>query len=73
MELFQKLSSSALDPKVPNPKQVDLNKSIKGRFYFINEDVESAVQKSMSAPIQSDGHLLDFYHEIHSNQLNNEN
>lgn len=75
MEWFQKFDCSAMafDPPIPPPKPVDLKKSIKGRFYYINEDVENAVKTSLSTALQSDGHLLDFYREIQSNSINNEN
>lgn len=69
MEWFHKFDCSAMafNPPIPPPKPVDLNKPIKGRFFYVNQDVEIAVNNSISAPIQSDGHLLDFYKEIHSN------
>lgn len=60
----------AFDPPIPPPKPVDLNKPIKGRFYYLNEDFERVVNESLVAPVQSQGHLLDFYQEIRSNLTN---
>lgn len=74
MEWFQKFDCSAMafDPPIPPPKNVDLNKPIKGRFYYINEDVESIANQSLLAPVESHGQILNFYQEVRSN-LNNEN
>lgn len=63
----------AFDPPIPPPKPVDLNKVIKGRFYYLNEDVEVAVNQSLATPVASSGHILDFYQDFRSNSLNNEN
>lgn len=75
MDWFQKYncSSMAFDPPIPPPKPVDLNKSIKGRFFYLNEDVESAANASLAAPIQPCGRLLDFYQDFRSKQSNGEN
>lgn len=61
------------DPPIPPPKPFNLNKAIKGRFYYLNEEVESMVNESLSAPLESQGHLLDFYQDIRSNPTNREN
>lgn len=72
MDWYKKFDCSAMafDPPIPPPKPVDLNKSIKGRFYYLNDDVESAVNQSLIAPIASDGHLLDFYQDFRTKPLN---
>lgn len=74
MELFERFdcSSMAFDPPIPPPKPVDLNKSIKGRFYYLSEDVETVVNQSLAAPIQSNGHLLDFYQDLRLKSMKKE-
>lgn len=69
MEWYQKFdcSSMAFEPPIPPPKPMDLNKTMKGRFAYFYDDIESAVNKSLATSIQSDGHLLDFYHEVRTN------
>lgn len=47
-------SSVAFDPSIPPPKQMDLNKTIEGRFTYFYEDIESAVNKSLATCIQSE-------------------
>lgn len=73
MEWYAKFdcSSMAFDPPIPPPKPIDLNKTIKGRFTYFYEDIESAVNKSLATTIESDGPLLDFYHEMRANLRNN--
>lgn len=75
MEWYTKFdcSSMAFDPPIPPPKPIDLKKSIKGRFAYFYDDIESAVNQSLAITIPSDGHLLDFYHEIRNNLRNNQN
>lgn len=75
IDWFQKFdcSTMAFDPPIPAPKSVDLSKSIKGRFFYLNEDVERIVNESLAAPIASSGHLLDFYQEFRSKPANNGN
>lgn len=74
MEWYERFdcSSMAFDPPIPPPKPIDLNKSIKGRFYYLNEDVETAVNQSLATTVQSDGHLLDFYQELRLNSQKND-
>lgn len=73
MEWFERFdcSSMAFDPPIPPPKPVDLDKPIKGRFYYMNEDVETAVNQSLATAVQSDGHLLDFYQDLRLNAAKN--
>lgn len=58
----------AFDPPIPTPKPFDMNKSIKGRHYYINEDVELAVKNALKTVVQSDGNLIDFYGEFKRNK-----
>lgn len=74
MEWYAKFdcTSMAFDPPIPPPKPMDLKKTIKGRFTYFYDDIERAVNQSLATSIQSDGHLLDFYHEIRNNLRNNQ-
>lgn len=61
----------AFNPPIPTPKSLDLNKPIKGRHFYVYEDVEDAVKNALKSIIENDGHLLDFYGEIRSNRIKN--
>lgn len=63
----------AFDPPIPTPKSIDLNKPIKRRHFYVYEDVEDAVKNALKSNIQSDGHLLDFYAEIITNNKSSNN
>lgn len=75
MEWYQKFDCTAMafDPPIPPPKPIDLNKTIKGRFTYFYNDIESAVNKSVATSIQSSGHLLDFYREFSKNSSEKQN
>lgn len=69
-ELFKKYDCTAMafDPPIPTPKPFDMNKPIKGRHFYLYEDVENAVKDALSSTLRSDGNLLDFYGEFKTNQ-----
>lgn len=75
MEWYQKYDCTAMafNPPIPPPKPMDLNKTIKGRFTYFYEDIESAVNKALATKIQSDGQLLDFHREFRVNMSQNQN
>lgn len=75
MEWYQKFDCSAMafNPPIPPPKPMDLKKTIKGRFTYFYDDIESTVNKSLATTIQSDGHLLDFYRDFRINSSRNQN
>lgn len=70
MELYKQYDSSAMafNPPIPPPKGADLNKTIKGRHYFVNEDVEEAGKIALIKPLAADGSILDFYNELRLNR-----
>lgn len=66
LDLYNQYDSSemAFNPPVPPPKQIDLEKFLKGRHFFLKEDVEETCKDALKQVISSNGKLLDFYSDF---------
>lgn len=57
-------SEMAFNPPIAPPRNIDLNKTLKGRHIYLNDSVSADVDQALAAPITTDGEILDFYHSV---------
>lgn len=70
LDLYKQYDSSsmAFNPAIPTPKPMDLNKNMKGRHFFVSEEVEKTCKLALSTPIESSGSILDFFNELRAHK-----
>lgn len=54
----------AFNPPIPPPRSIDLAKGIKGRHFYVNDELDAYTKSVFKQPITSTNGLLDFHGEI---------